>query len=126
MTEFPRAVLSDDTSLSAEQWQVRRSREMSIAEKGRLVTSLCQVADAMALCRHSSSPSGRVTSRVLHASRGSQAWSRPRATRVPGNLCAFRCPVTPADVDPLRIAARVCAVLESLDVHSPEDILSRR
>jgi len=57
MTEFPRAVLSDDTSLSAEERQVRRWREMSIAEKGRLVTSLCQVADAMALAgirhRHS-------------------------------------------------------------------------
>lgn len=44
-----RAVLADDTSLAAEESQVRRWREMSPADKAQLIVSLCQMADALAL-----------------------------------------------------------------------------
>jgi hypothetical protein len=44
-----KALLSDDTTVEAEDAQVRRWREMASAEKGRLITSLCQTVDAFAL-----------------------------------------------------------------------------
>src|SRR5207247_670780 len=44
----PRAALSADTSAAAEDVQLRLWREMSDAEKARLVTALSQSADAMA------------------------------------------------------------------------------
>ena len=44
-----RAVLSDDTALEIEQLQIARWREMSSTEKARLITGLCQAADALAI-----------------------------------------------------------------------------
>ena len=44
-----RSVLASDTSAAAEEVQVRRWREMTVADKARLVTGLCQTADTMAL-----------------------------------------------------------------------------
>jgi hypothetical protein len=44
-----RAVLSDDTAPEIEQLQMARWREMSSAEKARLITGLCQAADALAI-----------------------------------------------------------------------------
>jgi hypothetical protein len=44
-----KAALSDDTTFEAEQVQVRRWREMSTIDKARLITDLCQAADALAL-----------------------------------------------------------------------------
>lgn len=44
-----RAVLSDDTTLAAEDLQVRRWREMTPLEKGALVTALSEAVTAMAV-----------------------------------------------------------------------------
>jgi hypothetical protein len=43
------AILSADTSREAEDMQVRQWRAMSSVEKARLITSLCRMADAMAI-----------------------------------------------------------------------------
>jgi hypothetical protein len=45
----PRAILSADTSAAAEDIQVRRWREMSAADKARVVTQLSAAATTMAL-----------------------------------------------------------------------------
>jgi hypothetical protein len=44
-----RTTLSNDTSLDIDEAQVQRWREMSVIEKARLITGLCEAADAFSL-----------------------------------------------------------------------------
>ena len=45
----PRAVLSADTTRDAEDIQVERWRTMLVDEKADLITTMCQMVDAMAV-----------------------------------------------------------------------------